>query len=118
MPASPGTAGRAPLPTGALSVGGNCASACYLANIPQVRDVEFPLDDASAHIARGPSDPEVTPTPALTSLRLNVDLGETPDPSTATDLSAYADLSGPWAPPRLVVHWCEPTPTPTATPTA
>jgi hypothetical protein len=99
--------------TGALSVDGNCAGLCYLKNIPQTLDVEFPLDGADTHLARGPSSPEGTPTPALTSLRLSVDLGETLDPSTATDLFAYADLSGPWSPPRLVVRWCEPSPTPT-----
>ena len=102
---------------GALSVDGNCGALCYLKNVPQMLDVEFPLDDADMHLARGPSDPEVTPTPALTSLRLNVDLGETLDPSTAVELFAYADLTGPWLPPRLIVRWCEPTATPTPTPT-
>ena len=103
--------------TGALSVDGNCAELCYLKNIPQTIDIEFPLDGADTHLARGPASPTGTPTPALTSLRLSVDLGETPDPSTAEDLFAYADLSGPWSPPRLVVRWCEPTLTPTPTPT-
>jgi hypothetical protein len=98
--------------TGALSVDGNCGALCYLKHFPQFVAVELALDDPDTHIARGPAAPPPTPTPALTSLRLSVDLGATPDPETAVDLFAYTDLSGPWAPPRLVVHWCEPSPTP------
>ena len=104
--------------TGALSVNGNCGEGCFLALMPQARDVELKLDGAAAHIARGPAAaPEGTATPALTSLRLNVDLGQTLSPETATEIFAYADFTGPWAPPRLVVHWCEATPTPTPAPT-
>ena len=99
-----------------MSVDGNCGALCYLKNVAQTLDAEYPLDGAAAHLARGPSDPEGTPTPVSTSLRLNVDLGAPPDPATAADFFAYADLSSGWAPPRLAVRWCESTPTPTPTP--
>jgi sugar lactone lactonase YvrE/cell division septation protein DedD len=89
--------------TNALSVGGRCRSSCQLANIPPLRDVEFPLDNAAAHInLAGP-----------TSLRLNVSPGISP----GEDWIGIADVSFGLQPPRLVVHWCEPTATPTPTAT-
>ena len=90
----------------ALSVSGACGEACFLPNIPALRNVTFPLDNGAAYLSHSADSP--------TQMRIRVDLGETP----GADIIAVADLSSSF-PPRLVVHWCEPdAPTPAATPTS
>ena len=93
----------------AMSVEGACANACWLPNIPLLRQVTFPLDDAAAHLSYSSEVP--------VKMRIRVDHGETPgSPSVG-----MADVSSMW-PPQLVVRWCEadhtpgPTPLPTPTP--
>ena len=86
----------------ALSADGACGTQCLLSHLPPGRIVELPLDDAADHLSRDGGD---------TVLRFSVDVGE----SRPDDMLAIADVQSGWEPPRLIVHWCEPTPTVTPT---
>lgn len=91
------------LPTDALSVAGACGTACETGQIETGRDNDFALDTLGQISRTGP-----------TALRLHA-AGVGAD--TSISGVAFYDLPSAEPPPRLVVLWCEPTPTPTVTDT-
>lgn len=83
-----------------------CGTACGLATMQTSGYLDVPLDDASAHIARGAE--------ARTELRLGVNPGAMCVPSLLVTAISEVVIQGP----GLIVQLCSPAATPTETPAA